>query len=582
MSGSRIARRRAVPARAAVAPVAVAMCIAGCSGVDRTAGHGSDRAGGGTVVISTAADADNIFPPLAATTLGRVVSQQIFEPLASVGDSLNVIGDRGFRPQLADNWNWAPDSLSIVFHLNPRARWHDGVPVRASDVVFSHRIYTDSALASPGALLLANIDSVTTRDSLTPVVWFRHRAPQQFYSATEEMAILPEHVYGTVPARALAASDVIRHPVGSGRFRFRRWTAGSSIELTSNAAHYRAPARLDRVIWTVATDFSAAAARVLNGEADFFEYVRPEMISAVQSTPTLRLVETPGFKYGFMALNLRAPGRPALPHPIFGDRGVRRALTMALDRHGIVRSVFDTLAVQSLGPVVRSMPTTDTAVAPLPFDPAAAERLLDSLGWRRAGAAGVRQRRGTPLEFTILTPSSSKERGRLAVELQEQLRRVGIGVKVQSLELNALMQQLARRDFDAVMVTWAPDPAPDAVRQSWGSAAARARGSANYSGYANPRFDAQLDSAASATTLAAARPLFTRAYQTIVEDAPAVWLFEPRNLFAVQKRIHLAPLRPDAWWAHLADWYIPPDQRIARDFAGGRTTPLKASLLPER
>ncbi|MGI9089550.1 MAG: peptide ABC transporter substrate-binding protein [Gemmatimonadaceae bacterium] len=554
-------------------PVAGLVFLAGLAGCAQS-GRSTGTDGRGTVVISTAADADGLFPPLVTTTLGRAISQQLFEPLASIGDSLNVIGDAGFEPRLADRWDWSRDSLSIAFHLNPGAHWHDGVPVRADDVKFTQHIYVDSALATPDASLFADIDSVSVRDSLTPVFWFKRRSPHQFYVAAAEMEIVPEHVYGKVATTALASSDLLRHPIGSGRFKFLRWTPGATIEIVSNDAHYRAPAKLDRVIWTIAPDFGAASARFLNGEADFFESIRPEMLAQVERAPNLRVVTTPGFKYGFLALNLQDPMRPGAPHRLFGDRALRRALTMAVDRGSIVRSVFDTLAVPSLGPMVHAMPTTDTTVAELPFDPARATRLLDSLGWHES-SNGVRYRNGLPLEFTIVTPSSSKERGRLAVLLQDQFKHVGARVKVQTLEINTLMQQLATRDFDAVMATWSMDANPAAVRQSWGSEAAHEKGSSNYTGYASARFDAQLDRAASATSLAVARPLFTQAYQTIIDDAPAVWLFEPDNVVGVQRRIHLAPLRANAWWANLADWSVPVGERIERDMVGVRTTSEK-------
>lgn len=546
----------------------IAVVAAACSRADKSA----DGGGRGTIVVSTAADADYLFPPLVTTTLGKVISQQIFEPLASIGDSLNTIGDRGFVPRLADRWEWAPDSLSIAFHIDPRARWHDGVPVRAEDVKFTYDLNTNPVISSPNASLLTDIDSVSVRDSLTPVIWFKRRSPQQFYTVAGGMDIVPRHVYGKVAAATLASSALLRSPVGSGRFRFSRWLPGATIEIVSNGAHYRAPAAVDRVVWTIAPDFGAAATRFLSGEADFFESMRPEMIAQVQHSPTLRAVGSRGFKYGFLGFNLHDPKRPGAAHLLFGDRALRRALTMALDRRAMVRNVFDSLAAPGLGPMVRAMPTTDTTISEIPFDPARAMRLLDSLGWRDSNGVGVRYRNGVPLEFTILTPSSSKERGRLAVLLQDQLKRVGVRANVQSVEINTLMQQVATRNFDAVMETWALDPDPGAVREFWGSEAAHSKGSQNHTGYASQRFDAQLDSASRATSLAEARPLFSRAYQTIVDDAPAVWLFEPRNVVGVQRRIHLAPLRPDAWWAHLADWSVPAGERVQHDLARAPTS----------
>lgn len=542
-----------------VATAVAAAVLAGCSE------HASSSEGRGTIVISTGADADHLFPALAATTVGKSVTDQIFEPLAAVGDSLNVIGDEGFQPRLADSWTWAPDSLSIAFHLNPRARWHDGAPVRASDVRYTFRLYTDSTLASPSATLLANIDSVTIRDSLTPVVWLHHRATDAFYTAADEMGIVPEHVYGKYAPAAIATADVARHPVGSGRFRFSRWVAGSTIELVSNPAHYRAPAQVDRVIWTIAPDQQTALTRLLAGDADFLENVRPEAAGRVAATPSLRLQSTQGFRYSFLAFNLRDPHHPSAPNKVLGDRAVRRALTMATDRAAIVRNVFDSLAAPSLGPFLRAMPTTPASLQELPYDPTAAARTLDSLGWHADPSTGMRRRNGAPLTLAIVTPASSQDRQRMAVLLQAQLRRVGVAATVQPLELNAFMRTQSARDFDSAIEGYVPDPNPAAIREQWGSASAAEHGSANYAGYGNPRFDALIDSASRASTLAAARPFFARAYQLLIDDAPAIWLAEPRTIVGVHRRIHIPALRSDAWWANLADWSIPPSERIARD-----------------
>ncbi len=550
-----------------VLPIARCVAVAAVMGFLVTGCNRERAAGGGTVVIATAADADNLFPPLTASTLGNAVNSQIFESLADVGDSLNVIGDRGFVPSLADSWTWAPDSLSIAFHLDPRARWHDGKPVRASDVRFSYALTTNPQLAAPGAADLANIDSVSVRDSLTPVIWFKRRSQEQFYDAASELTIIPEHVYGGTAPSALASSEVIRHPVGSGRFRFVRWDPGSRIEVASNASHYRKPAGLARVIWTIAPgDPTTAQTEFLSGAADVFENVRPDVIPQLKQHPNLRVVEVPAFAYGLLQFNLRDPKNSALPNPIFGDPAVRRAITMAVDRAAIVHNIYDTLATPALGPMVRAMPTTDSSVAQIPYDPAGAARILDSLGWKMHG--GVRERAGRTLAFRVITPSSSKEREQLAVLLQAQLKKAGIEMDIQPLDFNAFLQQQQARTFDAAMERWRIPPTPGTVRSMWSSRAAHEKGSNDVGGYASARFDREIDSALDATTLAAARPLFTRAYDTIVEDAPAIWLVEPHTLLGLQRRIHIAPLRADAWYAHLADWYIPAGEQIERDKVG--------------
>ncbi len=464
--------------------------------------------------------------------------------------------------------------MSIAFHLDPRARWHDGKPVRARDVAFTISLCKNPTLAAPIAPLLSNIDSVTVRDSLTPVFWFRSRSAQQFYDAATVALILPEHVYGAIPVASLASSDVLRHPIGSGRFKFRSWIPNASIEIVSNPDHYRAPARLARVIWTISPgDFNAAATRFLAGDADVFPSVRADMLPEIAKSRTDKLIEYPGFKFGYMVFNMRDPANPKLPHPLFGDVAMRRALTMAVDRASLVRNVFDSLAVPSIGPTVRATATSDTTIPQIPYDPQAAMKLLDSLGWH-LGSGGIRVRAGKTLAFTIMVPSSSKDRVQLAVLMQDQFKRVGAKVSVLSVEPNVFERQQYAHKFDGAIENWLADPSPGGIRESWGSIAAHTEGSKNYGDYASAAFDDRVDSALHATTRSAAHTLFSDAFRTLIADAPAIWLFEPRNMLGVSDRIHLAPLRADAWWAHLADWYVPANARIARDdvFTGTGTS----------
>jgi len=116
---------------------------------------------------------------------------------------------------------------------------------------------------------------------------------------------------------------------------------------------------------------------------------------------------------------------------------------------------------------------------------------------------------------------------------------------------------------------WHVDPSPGGIRQTWASAGTGAGGS-NYGSYTNPAFDAQADSALAAMTLPARRELFKRAYQTIIDDAPAIWLAEPKSSVSIHRRIRTPALRPDAWWSSLAEWWIPTAERIARDSVGLR------------
>jgi len=126
------------------------------------------------------------------------------------------------------------------------------------------------------------------------------------------------------------------------------------------------------------------------------------------------------------------------------------------------------------------------------------------------------------------------------------------------------MARQAERSFDAALASWGLGSSPIAVRETWTSRAT-GRDGLNHGGYRNTAFDVLVDSALDAKSIDDSREYFRRANQIIIDDAPAVWLYEPRTVLAIHKRIRFTPMRPNAWWLDMASWSIPPAERIPRD-----------------
>lgn len=546
-------------------PAATLALLGACFGVT------ADRAGAaarGTLVIATAGDVDVLVPPLVTSIQGAQVTSQLFDRLAEPDSTLETAGDGHFRPRLAKSWRWAPDSMSVAFAIDERARWHDGTPVTARDVAFSYALTVDPKTASPVAPLLAGVDSVTAADAGTPVVWFKRRDPRRFYDATYQLWVLPEHLLKDVPRDQIAASAFARRPVGSGRFRFGEWTPGQQVTLVADTANYRGRPALDRVVWAVSADPGAATRRLVTGEADVWEQLRGDGLAQASRTPTVRTVGYASMDVGYLAFNLR-DSTGTRPHPLFGDRALRRAIASSVDRVSVVRNVFDTLAYPTAAPLPRSVSHLDRAEAFGPgYDSAGAARALDALGWR-AGAGGTRTRGGQALRFRLLLPATSAPRQRIAVLLQSQLAKVGVAVDVDAVDPAAFGRALQTGHYDAILNAWHADPSPTAIVQQWGAGEA-GPGSANAAGYRSPAFDAAVARAAAAGARPEAAELWKQAYAILTDDAPAVWLYEPRLVAGVHRRIQPTGMRPDAWWADLADWRVTPGQQIARDRAGLR------------
>jgi peptide/nickel transport system substrate-binding protein len=531
-------------------PAIVIVLLAACVGAD----HAASKAHPTALVITLPADADNLLPPLSTNETSAQVDAVLFEKLAEVGDSLNVVGDEGFRPSLADSWTWAPDSLSIAFHLDPKAHWQDGVPVRASDVVYSFRVNTSKYVGSSVGPLLDGIDSVTAPDSVTAIFWFHARSLEQFLNAGTQIRVLPAHLLQNVPDSALKTAAFDRNPIGSGPYKFVRWVSGSAIEVVADSTFHRGRPKIDRIIWSIAGNPDAAMLRLFSGEANFTEMLRKQDIEQIQKHPNLKAVRYPSMTAFWVRFSERSRGWHG-PHPVFGDRDVRRALTMAIDRRRAVSTVFDSSARIALGPFTSALSTYDPALPQLPYAPDSAASILERRGWVM-GRDGVRHKNGIPLHFSLLVPGTSTQRQQMAVLLQDMFKRVGARMDIEHVDFPTMGNRMEKHDFDAAFEGMTIDPTPSGIRQEWSTSAARAGGTSNTGYYSNPVFDALIDSAVAASDARLAIAQYRRAYATLIDDAPAIWLYEGTTIAGMGTNVHPAHMRADMWWVSLADWSI--------------------------
>src|SRR5262245_44870627 len=190
------------------------MAVPNAGGQQRPPDHGS-------IVIILGQEPNTPIPTLLGAKANSDVSDLLFLKLARPPADLITVDERRFQPQLARSWTRL-DSLTLVFELDPRAKWHDGVPVTSRDVIFSFNRMRDSAVDPARALLLRHLESVTGEGDHRVVLRFRHAYREQFYDATFHVQLLPAHLVDTIPASRFAASAFVQAPVGNGPYRWVR------------------------------------------------------------------------------------------------------------------------------------------------------------------------------------------------------------------------------------------------------------------------------------------------------------------------------------------------------------------------
>jgi peptide/nickel transport system substrate-binding protein len=514
----------------------------------------SDRVRRGGIVIVTGQQPTMPIPTLmegAANSVGNMeLADQLFLRLAGLGPTMLTAGDRGFVPLLAKSWT-RRDSLTLVFDLDPRARWQDGAPVRARDVVFTIERAKNPAVAPRLVGLLRHISSVRAEGEHRVVFRYARAYPEQLYDATFYVAPLPAHLLDTIPVEALGRSSFVTQPVGNGPYRLVRSVAGQFVELAANEQFFLGKPKIERVILRVAADPDARLNLLLSGQADAMDYVVPplENLRRINADTSLRVFAVPSPTVGFLLFNQRDPDDASRPHPILSDRRVRRAIILGLDRQLLVRAVFGSYADVPYGPVSPLLWIRHSSPKPERSNPEEARRLLAEAGWTDADGDGIRERAGRRLTLTLSLPNTSAPRRQIALLAQEQLRQIGLDLQVQQLEFPLWIERRTAGKFDIDFAGTVQDPSPSGLTQGWSCT-----GGTNVAKYCNPRVDSLLEHAVLHVAKGNPAQPWIAVLRQIETDAPAAFIYAPYYVYAVKRRFRNVTITPASSWQLLRTW----------------------------
>jgi len=491
---------------------------------------------GGTVIIGATGDFDSFNELNAASSEAlQVIQYLLFMSLTALDENLQ------FAPQLAASWAFAPGDTLLTFHLRQDVKWTDGVPTTAHDVLFTYQLAIDTTVVYPAASRFDQTSKVEVLDDYTVRFHFKRAYPEALFDT--QMPILPKHLLEKIPRAKIAECEFNRKPIGNGPFKLAEWLANQRVVFEANPEYAWGRPKLDRVVFQIIPDETVLLTNLVTGAVDVVPSLSPLSFKQVEQNASLQKLRYAGRNYAFIAWNNA--------RPLFTPR-VRQALTHAINKQEIINTLLEGFAQPAIGPLLSFNWAYDKNLRDVPFDPAAAQNLLQREGWRDTNGDGIWDKQGRKLELTLKTNADNQLRRDIAVMVQAQLKKIGVQARVEAVEWNLLLNQVfEKRDFDGLISAWDADfsvnPSP-----LWHSEAI-ANGY-NIVSYRKARVDSLLDKARALVDRRAAEPLWHEFQKIIVEDSPYTFLFAQERLAAVNRRVQNVKMDVRSWLVNIHAW----------------------------
>ena len=500
---------------------------------------------GGTVVIGLLSDVQSWNPYLAEDAGTHNLLALIYPSLA-IEQADYRLHPPSFEPALATSWSWSEDHLELILKLEPAARWADGVPITAHDVVYTWTAQTSPEVDWIGAYAKDSIASVEAIGDHTVKVVFNRLYPYQMMDLNDGL-ILPAHVFGKIPLDQWRTTDWIDHVVAGGPFALTDHTPRQDITLERNPNYFRAGRPfLDRLVFRIATSDRALMTQLLAGELDFLRSVPPSDAERVRNTDGIKLVIYDDRSYTHICWNTTRPG--------LSDPQVRRALSMAIDRETLIDVVYRGFARLGAGPVLSSFWAFNRNLEPLPFDPTAARELLADSGWRDHDGDEIVDREGKQLTIELMAPAENELRQDIAILVQEDLRRIGVRAEPRFVEWGAMTAAMYSGDFEALVNLW-EEPTQVDLGEIWHSPPPD-QPTFNFGRWADPEVDDLLVQASQLPMFGDQKPHLDRIQEIIVASQPYTFLVENVRLTAHTHRIRGAQINAATPYFNIDEWYV--------------------------
>src|SRR2546422_3353991 len=440
---------------------------------------------GGQLVVSLRSEPKTLNPVTMTDNPSKEVIWRMMADLVHINRFTQQTG-----PALAKSWKVSPDGLRYTLKLRQGLRFSDGHPLDADDVLFSFHVYLDENVHAPQRdLLIVGGKPITVTKVDAQTLVFAVAKP---YGARERLfdgfAILPRHLLekpyqdGKL-SQVWSLSTPVNQCAGMGAFRLKEYVAGQRLVLERNPEYWKTDTKgnrlpyLDELVFLFVPSGDAQVLRFQSGETDLISRLGAENFAVLsrQARGYTMTDAGSGLEYNFLFFNLNDPGANASAEAVrkqkwFSSVKFRRAVSAAVDREAIVRLVYQGRGVALWGPVTPGNKLWLNGAIPHPARSIESARALlreAGFSWKSGsgGEAALLDSEGAPVEFSILTSSSSADRHKMAALIQDDLKQLGMRVQVVPLEFRSFLDRVMQtKEYDACVFGLAntdADPNPE-------------------------------------------------------------------------------------------------------------------------
>jgi peptide/nickel transport system substrate-binding protein len=456
--------------------------------------------------IGLAEDPDILDPDQSRTFVGRIVYASLCDKLVDITPDLEII------PQLATDWSWSEDGLTLTMNLRDGVLFHDGTPFNAEAVAYninrsqtmeeSRRKSEVASIASTNVVDDNTIEIVLANPDATLLAQLADRAGMMLSPAAAEAAGVE---FGNAP-------------VCAGPFSFTERVQQDRIVLTRFADYWNADAiSFDSVTFLPITDGTVRLANLRAGDVDMIERLAATDVPSVSADAALQLEQAVSLGYQGLTVNV-ANGEKA-NGPFGQNSAVRRALSLAIDRNVINQVVFEGAFAAGNQPFPPTSPWYNQSL-PLPErDVEAAKALL--------AEAGVT----TPtVEIQVSTDPVTQQ---VVQVVQAMAAEAGITVTVAAKEFATLLSEQTAGNYEISQIGWSGRVDPDRNIHQFMTC----EGGINDSKYCNPEIDALLNNARVSTDVAARKADYDAALAILAEDMPIIYLYHQTWIWGLSDKI---------------------------------------------